>query len=68
MLVNNGYRVVRVEQAGLTRVIWYRRGNMGNGKGQGPLMKMVVRPSNGIVVFDSGPRTLIDLIKQRLGL
>ena len=62
----NGYRVVRVETVGLTRVIYYRRGNNGNGKGQGPLMKMVVRPANDVVVIEGGTQTLADKIRAVL--
>src|SRR5262245_6180821 len=54
----NGYEVVRVEQVGVTHVVYYRRGNMGRGKGKGPLERMVVRPSNNIVVFEGGPANL----------
>ena len=49
----NGYRVVRVEQLGATRVVWYRRGNNGRGRGQGPLEKMEIRPTADAVVFRS---------------
>ena len=62
----NGYRVVRVETVGLTRGIYYRRGNNGNGKGQGPLMKMVVRPANDVVVIEGGTQTLADKIRAVL--
>ena len=49
----NGYRVVRVEPVGTTRVVWYRRGNNGRGKGQCPLEKMVIKTSSDAVVFQS---------------
>lgn len=69
VLTNNGYRVVRVETDGVNRIIWYRRGNMGKGKGQGPLEKMVVRPSNSIVVFEApAAKSLLDVIRERLGV
>jgi hypothetical protein len=56
VFTRNGYRVVRVETVGLNRVIYYRRGNNGNGKGQGPLMKMVVRPVNDVVEIETSDR------------
>ena len=34
VLVRHGYRVVRVQDDGDTRVIWYRAGNHGRGKGR----------------------------------
>src|SRR2546426_10612295 len=35
VLVRQGYDVVRIEDAGPDVVVWYRRGNMGRGKGKG---------------------------------
>jgi len=70
VLQRNGYRVVRVETVGLNRVIWYRRGNNGNGKGQGPLMKMVVRPVNDVVAIEasnSESNPLAEKIRRVLG-
>jgi hypothetical protein len=64
----NGYDVVRVEQVGGTQVVYYRRGNMGKGKGQGPLEKMIVRPSGNIVVFEGGPSGLLVDVRLKLGL
>ena len=68
ILVTHGYQVVRVERVGMNQVIYYRRGNNGRGKGQGPLERMVVRPAGEVVAFESAPsRVLID-INVRLGL
>src|SRR3989449_10402744 len=36
VLVAQGYEVVRVENSGRDYVVWYRRGNRGRGKNQGP--------------------------------
>ena len=36
VLGRQGFEVVRIEVAGNDRVIYYRRGNMGRGKGKGP--------------------------------
>ena len=68
ILVKHGYQFVRVETVGTTQVIYYRRGNMGRGKGLGPLEKMVVRPSNSIVLFDGGPSGVVLDLKIKLGL
>ena len=64
----HGYQFVRVETVGATRVIYYRRCNMGKGKGLGPIEKMVVRPSNNIVVFEGGPSGVVVDLRVRLGL
>ena len=69
VLVSNGYEVVRVELVQGTRVIYYRRGNMGRGKGKGPIEKIVIRPEPDRVVFVSQPpRGLMVDINVRLGL
>jgi hypothetical protein len=70
VLTNNGYRVVRVERVDGAQVIWYRRGNMGNGNGQGPLEKMVVRPASSIVKLEmtGSAAELGRTIGERLGI
>ena len=68
VLVKHGYTVVRIEDVGLTHVIYYRRGNMGRGRGLGPIERMVVRPSGDIVVFEAGPAPVLLDIRVRLGL
>src|ERR1051325_939359 len=45
VLVTNGYQIVNVVPSGVTQVIYYRRGNMGNGRGLGPVQKIYVVPS-----------------------
>jgi hypothetical protein len=68
VLVSHGYDLVRVERVGGSRVIYYRRGNMGRGRGRGPLQRMIVRPVEDRVVFEQAPRPLLADIKVRLGL
>ena len=70
VLTKNGYRVVRVERVNGTQVIWYRRGNNGNGKGQGPLEKMVVRPYESVVKIEgnASAASFVRLITVALGL
>ena len=69
VLVSHGYEVVRVELVQGTRVVYYRRGNMGRGKGKGPIEKIVIRPEPDRVVFVSPPpRGLMIDINVRLGM
>jgi hypothetical protein len=69
VLVSHGYEVVRVELVQGTRVVYYRRGNMGRGKGKGPIERIVIRPEPDRVVFVSPPpRGLMIDINVRLGL
>jgi len=68
VLVAHGFEVVRVETIKTGQVIYYRRGNNGRGRGQGPVEKMVVRPSGSTVVFESAPEKILIDIRARLGL
>jgi hypothetical protein len=62
VLGDRGYRVIRVEQVGPTRVVYYRRGNMGRGRGKGPLQKMVIRTVRDRVIFEeTEPDVLLDI-------
>ncbi len=57
VLVRRGYRVVRVERVGPTRVVYYRLG-----RGRGPLQRMVIRSVRDRVLFeDAEPSVLIDI-------
>ena len=68
VLVRHGYEVVRVETVEGTRVVYYRRGNRGRGRGKGPVERLVIRPARERVVFEAAPpRVLVD-IRVRLGL
>lgn len=67
VLVAQGYEVVRVESVNDTQVIYYRRGNMGRGKGKGPIVKMIVRPTPDRIVFVSAPSKALVEINLRLG-
>ena len=69
VLVTHGFEIVRVETVQATRVVYYRRGNMGRGKGKGPIEKIVIRPEPDRVVFVSPPpRGLMVDINVRLGM
>ena len=67
VLVAQGFTVVRVEQLSGRQVVYYRRGNMGRGKGQGPVMKMYVRPTADRIVFEQAPPKALIEINLRLG-
>jgi ribosomal protein L16/L10AE len=68
VLVRQGYQVVRVERVGPTHVVYYRRGNMGRGKGKGPVQRMVIRTVRDRVIFEQAePSVLVDIdIKLKL--
>jgi hypothetical protein len=62
VLVQRGYVVVRVERLGPTHVVYYRRGNMGRGKGKGPIQRMVIRRMRDRVIFEeTEPSVLVDI-------
>lgn len=68
VLIEQGYQVVRVERVGATRVIYFRRGNNGRGKGKGPLQRMVIRTVRERVVFEEAEPSLLVDIDVRLKL
>ena len=67
ILVKHGYQVVRVEMVKDAQVIYYRAGNNGRGRGQGPLRQMIVRPYGNIVTFEAAPEKVRLDIKLQLG-
>jgi hypothetical protein len=68
VLVRQGYEVVRIETVGNDQIVYYRRGNMGRGKGKGPLVKMIVRRVQNRVVFVDTPDAVLVDINVRLRL
>lgn len=68
VLLSNGYQIVNVVPTGTTQVIYYRRGNRGNGRGLGPVEKIYVVPAGDIVRFQSVPEPLLSTILRRLGM
>ena len=68
VLLANGYQIVRVAPSGASRVIYYRRGNNGNGVGLGPVQRIIVVPSGDVVRFQSVPQSLLTTILSRLGM
>ena len=68
VLVEQGYRVVRVERVGATQVIYFRRGNNGRGKGKGPIQRMVIRTVRDRVFFEEAEPSVLVNIDVRLKL
>lgn len=67
VLREQGYELVRVEQRADVRVVYYRRGNMGRGRGKGPVMYMIVRPASDRIIIERAPATVLAQINIRLG-
>ena len=68
VLVKDGFNVVRIEKVGETQVVYYRRGNMGKGKGKGPIQKMIIRRVSNRIVFEDTPSDIMVNIQLRLKL
>ena len=68
VLVHQGYEVMRIETVGKDQVVYYRRGNMGKGKGQGPPLKMIIRHVENRVVFMDTPDAILVDINVRMRL
>jgi hypothetical protein len=68
VLLHQGYQVVRVQRVGATHVVYYRAGNMGRGRGKGPVRRLVIRTVRDRVVFEeTEPSVLVDIdIKLKL--
>ena len=68
VLIEQGYQVVRVERVGPTRVIYFRRGNNGRGKGKGPVQRMVIRIVRDRVYFEEAEPSVLVNIDVKLKL
>ena len=68
VLVHQGFEVVRIETVGNDQIVYYRRGNMGRGKGKGPVVKMVIRRVQNKIVFLNTPDAILADINVRLRL
>ena len=67
VLREQGYEVVRVEQVREMQIVYFRRGNMGRGRGRGPVERMVIRPSSDRVIIERAPGPVLAQINIRLG-
>jgi hypothetical protein len=68
VLVGQGFEVVRVEPAGDRQVVYYRAGNQGRGKGQGPPVRLVVQRVGDRIVLEDAPDAVRLEIGVRLGI
>ena len=68
VLARQGFEVIRIEHVGTDQVVYYRRGNMGKGKGKGPPLKMIIRRVENRVVFVDTPDAVLVDINVRLRL
>ena len=67
-LVQEGYDVVKLESKDQYLIVHYRRGNMGKGKGKGPMEKLVIRRVKETVVFEEADPDLLVKIQVKLKL
>jgi hypothetical protein len=68
VLGEQGFDVVRIETHDHDQVVYYRRGNMGKGKGKGRLERMVVRRVENRIVFVDTPDVFLVQLDLRLKL
>ena len=68
VLTRQGFEVIRIQRVGNDQVFYYRRGNMGKGKGKGPPMKLIVRRVENRVVFVDTPDAVLVDVNVRLRL
>ncbi|HUC39657.1 MAG TPA: hypothetical protein VMR92_02395 [Gemmatimonadales bacterium] len=68
VLVHQGFEVIRIETHGHDQVVYYRRGNMGKGKGKGPPMTLIVRRVENRVLFVDAPDAVLVDVNVRLRL
>jgi CO dehydrogenase/acetyl-CoA synthase alpha subunit len=68
VLGKHGYEVVRIEVRGGDRVVYYRRGNMGRGRGKGPMQTLIIRRVDNRIVFVDVPNVVLVDIDVRLRL
>jgi len=65
----HGYEVARVERHGDDQVIYYYRGNMGRGRGHGPVERMVIHPDHErLIVRQAPPSAVWSELRAALGL
>jgi hypothetical protein len=68
VLVRQGFEVIRIEERGPDRIVWYRAGNHGRGRGKGPPVKMVIHREADRVIFVDTPSSILLDIDVRLRL
>lgn len=68
VLGKHGYEVVRIEIKGGDRIVYYRAGSMGRGRGKGPVRTMIIRRVENRIVFVDVPDVVLYDIDVRLRL
>ena len=68
VLGKHGFEVVRIVAKNGDRVVYYRRGNMGKGRGKGPVQTLVIRRVENRIVFVDVPDIVLVDIDVRLRL
>ena len=66
VLGKHGFDVIRIEVKGGDRVIHYRRGNMGRGRGRGPMQTLIIRRVENRIEFVNVPDPVLVDIDIRL--
>ena len=59
VLERQGFEVVRVIRSDDAQVIYYRPGNHGRGRGEGPVERMVIRTVERRIVFEETPPAVL---------
>jgi len=68
VLVRLGYEVVRVEPKDTYEIIYYRAGNRGRGRGQGPPARMIIRRVEDRIVLEDAPEQVRVELGVRLAI
>lgn len=68
VLVRQGFEIVRIEIEHDRHIVYYRAGNQGRGKGQGPPVRLVVRRVEERIVLEDAPDSLRLEIGIKLGI
>ncbi|MCH7875655.1 MAG: hypothetical protein IH965_10210 [Gemmatimonadetes bacterium] len=68
VLVAQGFEVVRVETKDDYKIVYYRRGNRGRGRGFGPPARMIIRRVEDRIVLDEAPEGIRLEISVKLGI
>lgn len=68
VLVAQGFEVLRVETKDDYKIVYYRRGNRGRGRGLGPPARMIIRQIEDRIVLDEAPEGIRLEISVKLGI
>jgi hypothetical protein len=68
VLDQHGWVFVRFEDRGADRIVYYRRGNRGRGRGLGPVESFVIRRVERQIVFVDAPEVILVDLDIRLRL